>query len=1256
MAEKKKPIKKRGFFARAVDFWRHRSRATRLDLLALTLLFLCLEFIVPWILSSHYSKRFFEKHLSDSLHYPVTFDRMNTHLSLRPMVVVSGFGIRDHQGIPFFQADEARMELSPWSLVRWRIVLRRVYIQDGEFLAARLPNGHWNVADLIEAQNDPDQAIDLSRASVELKNIRLAFHDRALPMAFSERIRLRTLSISNLDLHRRTRLSVNASIEDQFDSTITSWGDFQFSQPEDPSTLEGKLVLNLRHFNLQTLNPYLKAVHFPVTRWDGAYDLELDMERQGTASVVVALRTQVDQLKMVLAAAPQEELNLGKVALEGQASLTHDELRFEKMIGTMGSTRFEATGKCLQYRSKTATVEASLSTSPFELAEPIRSILRLGSDESHRRLLDGVSGILQAQLKWSGPVQQLTQEWRVDLKNVQFQNATYAFRLKDVSGTIRATAAQTQIESLRGRFLNAPLQGSGAWDASGRVDLNLSFAGLSLGQVHPYIKNLHERGFIQAAAWINRLQNLEGVVQGNLHLAGFVQDPVVNGALTVGGARAQLAGVSAKLSDVQGRVVLEGGTIQARNVSGNFGGSIFELAATLDRKNLSILELQLQSPEMDLRRVDELMAARWIDPIEVPHLGQLREADGTAKVNLNYQRSSQGEASTSMEGGKQIPDIALQLHRANASFSKLPLPLKNLNGGFTRTGESWFFDRLEGQLGDSSLLIHGSIDQVSRFDEKWNVRVEAIAVLPQLALVFPGGIQDAWVARGRFPLNVSFNGQRLEGVRVQASVDFPKNSEWELAKRVGKPAETTGRLSWNGIWKDHWFQVNDGAFVLGDLPLSIKGTVNFPPASNADVDLSFSLNQFVPVNQILNGVKLPTSEVRVSSGSLSGTVNVRGKLESPRVHSMLRVADLSLEGMPWGMTSLTGDLTAGNEGISAKDFLAIVNNVPMRITGDLNLGGPQGSLKAQVENMNLDALVAALSRMPTTSSTATSARFGKPLSIDLQAAGGRFFHAPIQRFLARGLWKEGVLQLDPVHVDAGGSTSQARLEWNTVANSQQFTFNAQKVSMSAFLDEVLDLQIPVDANLNVQANLKSHSPDPKAPLSSLEGTVHFEAMNGILEHAGLPQRLLSMAVLVHEGLFGFNLGRIFQTIDPPKFKSFNSWSADVVFSPHGNARLEHSEFKSDLFDLAATGTVDSKTEDIMIVVKGSLPEIPRGSNFLAQIFGRISIKEFLRDIRDFGYVMAGQRKRIKPRRHHFEFKLTGNLEGIKSIEDFKFTN
>jgi hypothetical protein len=110
----------------------------------------------------------------------------------------------------------------------------------------------------------------------------------------------------------------------------------------------------------------------------------------------------------------------------------------------------------------------------------------------------------------------------------------------------------------------------------------------------------------------------------------------------------------------------------------------------------------------------------------------------------------------------------------------------------------------------------------------------------------------------------------------------------------------------------------------------------------------------------------------------------------------------------------------------------------------------------------------------------------------------------------------------------------------------------------------------------------------------------------------------------------------------------------VTFSPDGFARLERSEFKSELFDLTATGTVNTKTEDMVINVKGSLPEIPRGSNFLAQIFGRISIRDLYRNVADFTLLIVGQRKRIKPRRYNFEFKLTGNLEGIKSIEDFRF--
>ncbi|MGB7621550.1 MAG: AsmA family protein, partial [Terriglobia bacterium] len=437
MTKKEKENTPHGFKAKALDFWHHRSRATRLELLLLALVFLFFEFVVPVLLGSQYSKRFFEKHLSDALRYPVTFDRINTNLFGRPTLWVAGLNIQDHEGHPFFRGDEVKMELSPWALLRGRIVLDLIRVEDGDFLAARLPDGRWNIADLVTAGNDPDNAIDLEKTGVELRNVVATFQDQALALPLVQHIRLRNFSISTLDIRRKTRLQMDAIDDDHPESNLEVKGNFAVFVPDDLSTLSGNLDLALKHFNLRILNAYLGSPKVPVKGLEGFYDLDLKMEGQGASPISIHVRSRAEQLRMsVEAAAPGGPVSMGpsrepvksarkwiefkSASLEGLLSLVTGEVRFKNLQGELASTHFEMNGRVYNLQNLMPRLETTLSTGEFEFVEPFRSLIDVELDEFGRRIFSGLTGKAQAQLIWTGKLDDPTLDWRVELKKGQY--------------------------------------------------------------------------------------------------------------------------------------------------------------------------------------------------------------------------------------------------------------------------------------------------------------------------------------------------------------------------------------------------------------------------------------------------------------------------------------------------------------------------------------------------------------------------------------------------------------------------------------------------------------------------------------------------------------------------------------------------------------------------------------------------------------------------------------------------------------------
>jgi hypothetical protein len=1268
---------KLGIGRRIRDYIRHHRRATRVEMLLLVVIFLFVEFGIPTALSSEYAKRFFEKHLSEALNYPVSFDHLNPHFSGLPMMQVGGFTIRDHQGIPFFYADDVKMELSPLGLLRGRVVLKRIRFMDGNCLAARLPNGSWNVADLVNAGYDPDHAIELDKSAVEMKNVLVTFHDQALPLPVLQHIRLRDFFISSLDLRRRTQLRMDALDEEHPGSRFEMNGNFALLIPEDISTLSGHLDLTLRHFNLQIMAPYLQSYVAPVNGWEGYYDLELSMEGKGTSPLPVSLRSKVENLKIsvlprktdtvpqLVHAGPvtQEKLregwiDVGSVSLKGLLKVSSGEVLVVGLRGSLAGNRFEVNGRIGNLKTLAPRIELGVKSADFELAEPVRSLLRVTLDEFSEKILDGMKGTAQVEMLWTGKPPGLKFDWRAEIKKGQYLDPQYQFELKDVTAVLRSNGDKTELESLRARVFNSPLVASGWIIAGNRVDFNVSTPALPLGSFYSYLEGLRGRGPLAAVPWLDRVSIVDGRGLVRVHVTGALDHPEVTGTLDLEEGSVRMAGISAPLNDVHGHVELDAKSLLLNQCSGSIGDAPFKMGGVLNRSDFSLREFQFIAERFDLGRYDELTRSHWMKPVELPGVGELSKADGTVTMRLDYQAGGRAGDSSPVNWPASLPDFSLDIQRANGVFSKLALPLRDFSGGITYSEGELKFEHLRGNLGNSKLSIHGIINNLKGPWERWNLKAEGDPVFPQFFRILPAAWNDEVTAQGEFPWSLVVNGARDEGVKIRGEIQLPLKSELTWANSIHKPADQAGHLVFNGVLKDRAFSITEGNVALGDISLAMRGTVNFPSAGAAQVKIDLSLGQFTPVVTLLQFVPMSVPGLKIRSGVASGSVTMMGEPPHLSWRSALRISDVSVEGMPWGKTSLTGDLIAEGNRIAANDFLAIVGNVPMRVSGAVDWGGTNPNLNFDVKNLNLDALIATIARMSAVAEPARSvgATAGKPMNIQVTASGGVFFHQPIKEFVARGMWKEGILELNPLEVQTEQGSSRAHITWNSRTNEQHMSFSAHQVPMGAFLDELLDLQLPVDGRLDVTADLTARNPNPEYLLSSFDGTVHLEASNGTLEHASLPQRLISMAAMVHEGLFGFNLGRIFQTIDPPKFKTFKHFSADATFFPNGTARLERGDFQSNLFSLRASGPINTKTEEMNIVVKGSMPEIPHGSNFLAQAFGRISIRDLYRNVRDFALLISGQHKRIKPRQHHLEFKLTGNLEGFKSIEDFHFTH
>jgi hypothetical protein len=198
-----------------------------------------------------------------------------------------------------------------------------------------------------------------------------------------------------------------------------------------------------------------------------------------------------------------------------------------------------------------------------------------------------------------------------------------------------------------------------------------------------------------------------------------------------------------------------------------------------------------------------------------------------------------------------------------------------------------------------------------------------------------------------------------------------------------------------------------------------------------------------------------------------------------------------------------------------------------------------------------------------------------------------------------------LLQVKELSADIGSGKVSAVFLSNLSKGIFELNCTLNNAESNVFLKEFFDLKDEVSGKMvgNVSLSGKFKEGDPV--MKSLSGKGEISIYNGKVARFGTLQEKLNQANLLQQGLFGFNLNNLLQTVVPVRTGNFNELYLGFLVQA-GKMQINDLHFSGQDMRLRAAGDYDIASGELGLEVAGNIPRV--SSSLIGGTMGEVSKK------------------------------------------------
>lgn len=575
-----------------------------------------------------------------------------------------------------------------------------------------------------------------------------------------------------------------------------------------------------------------------------------------------------------------------------------------------------------------------------------------------------------------------------------------------------------------------------------------------------------------------------------------------------------------------------------------------------------------------------------------------------------------GEVLYSQDGkgtGKESIDGIVGCYKAGASVSKLPL--YEVAGVMAFSDDDLLFNDLQGHIKGSRFNLDGFVKEYRSKNPFWESQVEMTLVpseilqlVPRLSQILKEQKVDI-KSEGVISVKSIIKGSKEKNTaEVSLLADHDNHLEVSgpfgvIHQPPGKDIKLEGKVT---LEPERVF-VDTSNILVGDTLMTIKAEVldkDKDKSTSPDIDITFGIPKKASIATLISILNPPLA--KNTSGEIQGEVRAKGPLQHPLFDGEMNIKNLNLPA--FDVKNLSGKIQTNQ-------------NVRDSLKGNKN--------NSNVFAMDLDNLT--VKDLLVTDLTSLLALEAKNKSSNL----------------LRLSIKEGKAKLASGSADFSG--------WvDTFDNSMYLKSSAKGVSAQVVSEKVFGVQNEITGDVKANLELKTKGSNYEETMNNLSGKGQIVFQNGLVSRFGDLETRLTQYNLLTQGIFGFNLNNLLQSVWPVRSGQYSELSTRFNIA-NQVVKINEIKFSGTDMRLWGLGKADLKTNKINMEIAGRIPRVTQSmlGGEVGKLSRNLTLQKALK-VATFGKLqnlptlpVIGAIATDKPRT--FEFNISAPLDNPKTI-------
>lgn len=522
-----------------------------------------------------------------------------------------------------------------------------------------------------------------------------------------------------------------------------------------------------------------------------------------------------------------------------------------------------------------------------------------------------------------------------------------------------------------------------------------------------------------------------------------------------------------------------------------------------------------------------------------------------------------GEVLYSQESkNKESIDGILGCYKAGASVSKLPL--YDVAGVMAFSDDDLLFNDLQGRVKGSKFNLDGFIKEYRSKNPFWESQIEMSLVpveILQLVPRFSQILKEQKIeihSNGVITLKTIIKGSPKKN-QAEVSLVADYDNELQISgpfgvihQPKGKDIKVEGKVT---IEPERVFIDTSNIFV-GDTLMTLKAEINDPDKDKntaPDVDIVFAIPKKAPINTLISILNPPLA--KNTSGQIQGEIKAKGSLDHPLIDGRMDLMQLDLPS--FDIANLSGRIEGNQE----------IRN---------SLAGNTGN--ANVFSLNVDGFKV------------------KDLSVGKSKALLALEKKSAKSHLLRLSIKEGKAELAQGNVAFAG--------WvDTTDNAMYLKSSAKGLSAQVISEKVFGLENEITGDVKADLELKTKGTNYDEAMQNLSGSGSIVFSDGLVSRFGDLETRLTQYNLLTQGIFGFNLNNLLQSVWPVRSGQYSELSTRFNIAKK-LIKIEEIKFNGTDMRLWGLGKAGLSSNKLDMEIAGRIPRVTQ--SMLGGHVGRIS--------------------------------------------------